>query len=301
MRVVNSGRAAGVLATLAAISLALAAPALAQKPGAPVKKKAAKPGKIRTGTATQATTNDGQLVSAIATCPGKTRALSGGFRTDYANDFLEVYESRRVTPNSWRVSVARDSANPTGINLNVTAYVYCRSKLPKMPEGSATRVVAAGAPAQGSATASCPGNNKAVSGGFAYNPPAFGIATEDPAQHYESFRSSPNAWTATFENVVGGFGRQMTSYVYCRKGKQLSGKTATQIVPAGSGPVRVGSGSCTDKLAALAGGYRASPPTPSLNAAAPLVTSSVLAGKSWEASAASILGAGTITVFGFCG
>jgi hypothetical protein len=184
------------------------------------------------------------------------------------------------------------------VNLNLTAFVYCRAGLPKMPEGAATTVVAGGAPAQGTATASCSGNNKAVSGGFAYNPPAFGIATEDPAQHYESFRSSPNAWTATFENIVGGFGRSITAYVYCRKGKQLSGKTATQIVPAGSGPVVVGSGTCTRKRAAVAGGYRASPP--SLNTAAPLVTSSVLAGRAWEASAASILGAGTITVFGFC-
>ena len=302
-------RTAGVTSAVALLAVGAFAPTAAQSApaGPPTKQKAAKvkPGKLLTRSATTTTTTDGQLASALATCPARAKAVSGGFATTFfasggnVSDLQEVYESRRLGANSWRVSAARDSANPSGPALTITAFVYCRKGWGKIPEAAWSILIGGGAGVRGSATANCPGAKKAISGGFAYNPPVYGIATENPAQHYESYRSAPRSWTATLHNL-GASSRTLTSYAYCRAGKAPSEKSASTAVPNGGGlATKLSSPACTGKRTALGGGYRTNPPTGTT--LAPLVIGSALAGKAWEVSATSKLGSGTIRSSVYCG
>ena len=82
--------------------------ALAVAGAADAKKKA--PAKLRTATAVATVTGSPNLATATATCPNKTRVISGGFTTTapaISTHWLNVYESQRVGDTKWRVSWRR--------------------------------------------------------------------------------------------------------------------------------------------------------------------------------------------------
>jgi hypothetical protein len=177
--------------------LALAAAgALVLAPAADAKKKPkATPVIVRT--ATDTTTGAGQLATATATCPKGTIALGGGLSApalisgSSVNDIHLLYESRRSGPGSWIVSGIRVDNGGAGPALSLVASVQCRSpklkpkKAAKKASSSGSKkkkkkklsisevtstspLVPTGTPA--TATASCPGKGRAISGGFSSSP-----------------------------------------------------------------------------------------------------------------------------------
>src|SRR4051794_31938427 len=212
------GTRALIVLSLAAVAFMAAAGAADAKKH----KKPHKPGPVVTSSASGSadSTNPGQ---ATAVCPGKTRAVGGGFSETPANNELAglVYESLMIGTNAWRVSVLAVDPGPPSGTIGLTAYVYCRRNAPKttavgvaLPTPNALQVGP-------SATASCTGRRKPVAGGFATDGP--------PIRSFvvESLLSQPASWTTNVLSAGSGSGI-LISDAYCAKRKKpLVAPTAT--------------------------------------------------------------------------
>ncbi|HEY6771756.1 MAG TPA: hypothetical protein VI035_04825 [Solirubrobacterales bacterium] len=254
----------GATGGLAAIGvmLLLVMPAAA---AAKAKKKKVKPPPVVTATATAGTSADGEVASPTAVCPPGTVALGGGYSGEVGReaakptDLYVIYESRRDSPTSWRVSATREDAGTQGNSstIFITATVYCQSpnlgaaKKPKKPkkastakrkkhkkprkrtlliaESSATGAVAE-RDEQSSATASCPPGLNVISGGFSVSPPPTlsGTALSFPLV-WTNHATSANAWTAS-ETTSGTTPTILRSYAYCAN-------TSAPLALTGSGSV----------------------------------------------------------------
>jgi hypothetical protein len=239
------------LALTAAAFLALTGAADAKKKH----KKPHKPGPVVTATAT-VSADKANIGQATATCPGKTRAISGGFSETPPTTQLQglVYESQMIGNKAWRVSViAFDPDVPSG-SISVSAYAYCRRNAPKMAAVSASDTVPATLQIGPKATANCPGARKAVAGGFTTDgPPVRSIVVE-------SLLGPPAGWTSNVLSTGAGVG-SLTSYTYCVKQKKpLTAAAATSSPTVDVHQIRSATASCASpKRNALSGGFSQSP------------------------------------------
>jgi hypothetical protein len=218
-------------------------------------KRSHKPGPVVTAVATISAdkTNIGQ---ATATCPGKTRVVSGGFSETPPTAELQglVYESQMIGNKAWRVSViAFDPGAPSG-SVSLTAYAYCRRNAPKIATVGASATAPAALQVGPSATAVCLGARKAVAGGFATDgPPVRSIVVE-------SLLSPPAGWRTNVLSSGAGVG-SLTSYTYCVKQKKpLRAAAATSSPTVDVHQIRSATASCASpKQNALSGGFSQSP------------------------------------------
>jgi hypothetical protein len=298
--------------TTGALALALlilaASPALA-------KKKAAKPGAVQTATATVTTTSQGQVGTAVATCPGKAKVVGGGFvlgilDEGFGNgpDMNNVLESRREGVKAWRVSALRDDrqasgGGPAGNPLPITAEAYCRKRAGKITEVSVTESWPyPGGPAPFSPSATCGAGRVAVGGGFALVNPAAIVA-------YSNFLTASRPLGGTGWNTVsssGTGGPSATTSVYCQKLKKPLRQTAASAAmpPAsnGSAVAAVDSPGCAGKRTAVSGGLELPPFTAGHGIALPV--ESRRSGKSWHVATAKQLAGppgGQFTAIALCG
>ncbi len=261
--------------------------------------------KLKTRSATVATTTDGQLVSATATCPKGRKAAGGGFTAEAAidtgvsaTDFIVVYESRRSGPRSWVVSGGRQDTGNPGPRLDMTALVNCRPKPFKIWEVSASTGIAGLNAATGSATAPCPAGKQAAAGGFSVTPPSL----SGPLNFvliYESFASAGAKWTSSGFNS-GGATKKLTSYSYCKGPPTPHLRSATSAIPPGAvlPPSAAVTPTCQGKVKAAGGGFQAPPNS----VTAPVITESQRVGHTWRAAAINLSPtlSGSITSFGYC-
>jgi hypothetical protein len=210
-----------------------------------------------------------QPVTLEPQCPGRTKAIGGGFasggvvqRTPEPKvlQLTLVYESHRSGPKAWRTSaVTLDNPDagpfptPPGISVNtLTASAYCKSF-----KGGIVGVTSNGPPVtapdvESTATAFCPRGRVAISGGFTSSPvpgPTFAYPSI-----FESYRSSARSWTAA-ANPWTQASEAITSYVDCFKAaKPPLQRRATKTVPG-----TVGTKPCPGGLQAGDGGFILAP------------------------------------------
>lgn len=223
------------------------------------KGKAKKPGPIVTRSASAGASGNGSVVTATATCPGKTKAISGGFSqtpvgpgTSYAG---LVYESQKVGQKSWRVSSqVVDSGPPDSISL--TTFVYCRKNVKGTSAASASvpkPAVLADGP---SVAASCAGKKKAMGGGSFTSPPVTGPSSADSILT-GSLPAGPLSWQSQVLSGAAG-ANTLTSVAYCAKGKAPTTVSTTGSVPPPNVAVTT-TVSCSGKKRMIAGGFSQTP------------------------------------------
>jgi len=269
----------GLLASCALLALT-AAPALAKQDPKDAKdtKGNAKPrlGAVATETATATGPNASSQVSATATCPGKKRAVSGGFSTTSSGgrSFMVVHTSLRSDPRSW-TNTAVSTPNQT-----LTTYVYCRRLSKALADVAASAELAPRTPTTqptATATPACPGKRKAVSGGFSST---LGSEPEDFIYPYASLNGG-GSWVLSGANNSDD-AQTLTAHAYCAKGLKVPGFTAgsssSGTEPLG-GSVGTGTEDCA-KGKLSAGGFEASPPA--AGGALPVITQSQIVGLEWR-------------------
>lgn len=167
-----------------------------------------------------------QTLSVEATCPKGTKALSGGFATEWdaaslvTSPFLEVNQSQRSGRRGWVGEAFNDQ--PAG---DLTSFAYCRAskKLTRM-----TDTVPSPVGQFVTATAECPPGTRVISGGFAGSPTD---AVGDTPVLYisESRRATKRTWEASAHGN-GNEPGELTAIAYCAKGPKLKQRADSGLV-----------------------------------------------------------------------
>lgn len=261
-------------------------------------------GAIRLGPTTASETiGEGDSGTATARCKPGAKAVSGGFRGEFDaaevvsgnSPQLQVYESRRRNDRGWA-----GSAYNQGATGELTTYVMCRAKGPKV---SSNRATVEGTPFMsaartGATTATCPAGTKVVSGGF--DNPDFRVtgdyANDNRLVPYISRRSGPRKWTVEAANYGGADGT-LVAYAYCLDVPSPRTKRDTATFAAPLDGVRLGSAvaRCPRGQRAVSGGFK-------LTGLEPLMVASRKVGsRRWKASASvGYPGQATLTAYAYC-
>ncbi|MGZ5375408.1 MAG: hypothetical protein ACXWEF_03050 [Solirubrobacterales bacterium] len=203
------------------------APPAAQSPAkrTPAKRKR-RVGSIRTGTANATAAGHGEILTATATCPGRTLAISGGFSAPPVKAgggaLVVVFESQKLDQRSWRASAQIVDITKGDDPVAMTAYVYCRKRAPRATT-VATTVATPPLPLQfgPSPVATCPSPLTAIAGGFSAGPQ---LPSPPPSSAfvnlaYELYRTGPASWQTSIVSGAGIPG-SATTYAYCAKLKR---------------------------------------------------------------------------------
>jgi hypothetical protein len=148
---------------------------------------------------------------------GSGRAVAGGFFGEF--DFVgggatvNPLVSIRLSESEWRLRAADTSGGPGA----ATAYAYCakKNKFPRLREGSEEETANPGV-LEG-VTAECPGDRRAISGGFEI-PNAFLVVTK-------SMRRGRGSWTVELFNATMG-AVEVEAFVYCAKQLKLKRRSS---------------------------------------------------------------------------
>lgn len=280
-----TGRTARIARVTALATTALFVVAAAP---ADAKQKHAKPVKVievsAAATAGGSAMGAGDPVSAVATCPGKTRVVSGGYSTTSPSfsppgvHWFDVSESQRTAANQWRVSGVEYFQAPA--TDTVTAYAYCQPLKAKVRTVTATVPLAAVNLATAT-VASCPTGTKLLSGGYVTLP-----ATNTDGSYVS--RSAPvgtTGWVGDATNINGASARTLTVFAYCALlGKVKSVSQSTSVIGPNSSVHTATTPSCPKRTTARAGGFATSAPVGGLMSTAVVYESKRLGG-TWTSSA----------------
>jgi hypothetical protein len=217
--------------------------------------------KVKKTTITLAADGDQQFVT--AKCKKGLRAVSGGFEapgfvTEGGGNvpYQIILTSQRESKRKWTESAVDDAGGGDFVN-----FVKCSNELPKLKTKSATVTVPDGE--VGTATAHCPKNGEAVSGGFV---PAIDSAPQaDFIFITESRRAGKRDWQVTGYNNHND-PLELTTFAYCAKHKVgLKTKSATDETTTDEADI-VAKAKCKKGQRAVSGGFSASlvvenPPT----------------------------------------
>jgi hypothetical protein len=164
----------------------------AGKKAATAKKKKKKKLRIAEATATAVAAGaDEAQAQASATCPGKTKALGGGFSTsptpsaaDPQEAFPYIWSNHRITPTTWFAAISNDGT----VERTLTSYAYCAAGLKIAETTASVALPASGTTVTSTAvtTPPCPKGKALLGGGFDNTPAtkhtALSLLTEfDPA------------------------------------------------------------------------------------------------------------------------
>jgi hypothetical protein len=238
----------------------------------------------REASAMATATGSYNVATATARCPGKTKAVSGGYTTSLpsiANHWLNVYESQRAGQSGWRVSGVENVPAPASDSL--TAYVYCEPLKARVTPVPASLSLTTTLNAATSVLALCPKGSKALSGGFSTP------ASNSAAASYVS-RSTvvgQNGWVVDATNLAGVSPRTITALVYCaRIGKPGQRSASVAVLGPANGFRTVITPACPGKTTARGGGFATSTPVGGLLGTA-LVYETKRIGRSWTTSASA--------------
>lgn len=278
-------RIATAVAAVAAMALA-AAPAQAQN------QKPIAGGKLRTATATATPVLLGQIASATAECPGKTKAVAGGYATTppliaptpAGGHYLNVYESQMIGSDQWRVSAVQYLGNLDSL----TVYVYCQKRKGSLSSASGTVSIPTAAHTATEGETECE-VGKVLSGGFVTEAPS--VISDDASVVTASHRASKRSWSASATRVapMGGPAepRTLTTYAYCAKASKIKqrSQSAPVVGPQGTSH-KATPKKCQKKSKPRAGGFAVPHLATGLNNSA-VVHETRLVGNRWVASASA--------------
>ncbi len=217
-----------------------------------------------------------------AECGGK-RAVAGGFFGEFEpmSTLVIPLISIREDGSAWRLRAGAIGSAPG----DATAYAYCakKKKFPKLREGSEEETIGGGGGVE-SVTAECPGNRRAISGGFELPDQIILVTT--------SMRSGRGSWTVEFSSSGTA---QAEALVYCAKGVKLKQRSSETTLSPGEQDTE--KARCKRNQRVVSGGFD----TESGDATFAATTASRRAGKrSWEATAFADGGAQPLTVYAYC-
>jgi hypothetical protein len=183
--------------------------------------------------------------SATAKCAQGTKAVSGGFETEFnpVGPVFLVAESRRTGGREWTSA----ALNGTGVSGDLTSFAYCRDQ--KLKTKSATTEVDVGD--LDSVTARCKQGEKAFSGGFAADEYDLSAPTTPVIYPTESLKQGKREWTVAAYNG-GSEDGDLTAYVHCRKGKGVKTKQADETLSSEFDSVEA---RCSRKQRVVSGGF----------------------------------------------
>jgi hypothetical protein len=173
-----------------------------------------------------------------------------------------------------------------GIPGDATVYAYCakKKKFPKLREDSEDETATGGE--LENVTAECPGNKRAISGGFEI-PDSFTVVTK-------SMRSSKGSWTVEVFPVSGTV--EVEAFVYCAKGVKLKQRSAETTVSDQEGETE--EARCKKNQRVVSGGFDTDSAEPEPIG---IGTASRRDGKrAWEATAFAAAGSQDLTVYAYC-
>jgi hypothetical protein len=214
---------------------------------------------------------------------GSKRAVAGGFFAQFDQQSVVFpLVSAREGQGAWALRAALVEGDPG----DATAYAYCAKKkrFPKLREGSGSDTISAGETE--SVTADCPGNRRAVSGGFQIPDSLIAVTT--------SMRSSRGSWTVEFY-AFDGDNSEVEALVYCAKRLKLKQRSSEASVDEGEGGTS--EASCKGKERVVSGGFD----TDSNETSYAVGTVSRRVGKrGWEAMVFGQQGTRPLTVIAYC-
>jgi hypothetical protein len=244
-----------------------------------------------------------QLLTATATCPGGTRAVGGGFSGSPGGiEPTVVTESRRSGGKSWIVSGLRASPLTTATG-SLTAIVRCRRGAPKISEvAESTSLPAATGPGdhpRATATATCPGKRRAISGGFSSEADPKQALAVLPQQSQRTSKGRAWSFTASHNNPAP---RQLTAYAYCARAR-IKAKTGSVSLSGDLTTKSADTPPCGAGLAPVAGGFLTSPATLAGGGDIVFVLASMPQGGGWRATGlhSGAKSTGKLQSFAYCG
>jgi hypothetical protein len=221
-----------------------------------------------------------------ADCGGK-RAVAGGFfgEFDYVGGGATVIPlaSIRLSESEWRLRADATGGGPAA----ATTYAYCakKTKFPRLREGSDEET--ANPDVLEDVTAECPGDMRAISGGFEI-PNAFVVVTK-------SMRRGRGSWTVELFNATMG-AVEVEAFVYCAK--QLKLKRRSSETRLSSEEIDTERARCKQTQRVVSGGFdTGSAGTDPVGVG----TASRRASKrAWEATAFAVDSPQNLTVYAYC-
>jgi hypothetical protein len=218
-----------------------------------------------------------------ADCGGK-RAVAGGFFGEFELGGATVlpFVSSREGESEWNFRAGVIGA----VAGDATVYAYCakKKKFPKLREGSEDETATAGV--LENVTAECPGNRRAVSGGFEF-PDSLTAVTK-------SKRSGKRTWTVEFFSTSGTV--PVEAFAYCAKNLKLKQRSAETTFE--NEEIDTEEARCKRNQRVVSGGFDTdSAGTDPIGVG----TASRRAGKrAWEATAFAAESAQDLTVYAYC-
>jgi hypothetical protein len=215
---------------------------------------------------------------------GAKRAVAGGFFGEFVpmGTLVVPLVSTREDESAWRFRAGALGGGPA----DATVYAYCakKKKFPKLREGSEDETIDAGVLED--VTAECPGNRRAISGGFEIPDTVVLVTT--------SMRSRRGSWTVEFFST--GMGTvQVEVFVYCAKGVKLKQRSSETTI---SNEGETEDARCKRNQRVVSGGFDTNSDAVTTLGAG---TASRRAGKrAWEATALADANPQDLTVYAYC-
>ena len=270
--------------------------------GAKKPKRPRHPGPVITRSAT-AEVPPHQLQTAVATCPAGMAAVGGGFSGSPGGiEPTVVTESRRSDPSSWIATGLRASPLTTASG-QITAFVQCRARAPKITEASASATLPAatqpGDHPEATVTAQCAGGLRAISGGFSSEADAKSALAALPRQSQQAAKGQGWSFAASHNNPSS---LQLTAYAYCAKRKVGTRKGSASL----TGDLTTKSADtqqCGPRLAPVGGGFLTSPAKLAGGGDIVFVLASQPLGRAWRATGlhSGATSTGELQSFAYCG
>ena len=254
--------------TIAAVVLTLLAAGVATE--------VATAGRLKTRSASE-TVPDKQHGAAKAVCPKGTKAVSGGFKTEFFGidldfPFIPIEASRRTGSRGWTSSGFNDGT----AEGDLTSFAYCRKQRLK----AATDTVPAPVGEFVTAHATCPAGTKIVSGGFGASP-VDTVGTTPVLYVSESRRATKRRWEASaFSN--GNEHGELKAAAYCAKGKTPKARHASTTLDSATPSAKV-IARCKRRERVVSGGFGS--PDDSGEATPRFLTSKRVGKRRWAVSA----------------
>ena len=238
-------------------------------------------------------------------CPSGTRPFGGG---EYATPVVDnngtgIFpdsSERLGAQNGWHITVTETAP---AAKHDVTLQTYCRKFKGNIQPVEKELSVNVNPGQTQTATASCPGKKKIISGGFLTTGFRGGKGTFPGIYVTQSRMTSPRSWTVTAVGEPGGTGGQFNPIAYCFASKKpLLKEQASAPVTVAPGVTSPGGQTATatapacgrGKRALTVGGYSGDPGLHFFDTR--LDNSS----GSWSVSAIPFSGGGTFKAYAYC-
>jgi len=234
----------------------------------------------------------GAVRTVMVTCPRRTTAIWGGWRTGAVSPTsgaLGIFESRRAGPLQWRVSAQVVQA-PGSHPLQVLAFCSRRPRLRVAAQTSQLTLTGSGDAVGGSAT--CPRQMRAVSGGFHFSP---GLDTS--AFVSGSYRVLDRSWRTEVRGPAGTAARLTATAIGSRGASPVVRKGAIGLRPNPYTVGGVGTPACPRRRPPLSGGFRFVPGTPTDK---PLIPTALSRFQTQVVAGFLVFSDVTVNVFSYC-